>query len=722
MSSDNLIKRGFSFLANNGYPLPLRFKILFIETARRVFHCQKKYAPLEITDSFLLGRLNGFKTVKEYTDHLRSRQKPAFFIFSNQEEKRDFALNFDVLYPEKKQEIIKSADTIISHTFDLLGSGPQNLSLQASSGGYQPINWHSDFKSGFTWDKNTYYKDIRYGWQPGVDIKIPWELSRCQHFPTLGKAYLLTGDEKYAHEFVNQIDDWIANNRAGYGVNWVCTMDVAIRSVNWLWGFYFFRNSPALSDNFINQFIKSLYQHGLYIMGNLEKDSLGHNSNHYLSNLAGLVYLGIFFSDIKEARRWRDYAVKELIFEAGRQLYPDGADYEGSTSYHRLVTEIFFSASLLCRDNGIVFPDWYWKRIEKALEFTAFYTKPDGKAPQIGDNDNGRLHILADYGTGNLTDHRYLLSLGAPLFSNTLLKQASGGFHEEAFCMIGMKGHEKYAELAASPGPLMSQKFPDSGYYILRHGYYHMIVDALNTNPHAPSGHRHNSRLSFELYAGDKTFLTDPGTYLYTPDPEMRNLFRSTAYHNTVVVDGEEQEQIFTDSLFRMGQSAHVKILKWQTTESHDILILEHHGYRRLSNPVTHRRQIYFNKLENYWLVHDILEGSSNHHYDLYFHFTPLEVLQDQENALIVKTNCSGKNLAIIPIKTNGISLEITSGWVSPGYGLKQQSPVIKYSQNGQCPMIFSNLLYPFQGKLDVKSITEKLNMLDFNIIFGSEP
>jgi hypothetical protein len=722
MNPAGRLRRGIAFLfgkSESGYPFGLRLRILYRETFNTLLKKNVSYKPVDIDDATLLQQFDDFSSIKDYFNHLRNRRKPLFF---NLGDKEKTAAAFNRLYPPKKPEIIAAANRILDHVFDLLGSGPKKLSAENAGEGYQPINWQVDFKSGYTWDKNTWYRDIEYGSQPGVDIKVPWELSRCQHFPTLGKAYLLTVDERYAREFINEIDDWIANNPAGYGVNWVCAMDVAIRVVNWVWGFYFFRSSPALTDEFIAKFVKSLYQHGRYIMGNLEKDPLGRNSNHYLSDLAGLIYLGVFLSELKEARKWRDYALKELGKEVGKQVYPDGPDYEGSTSYHRLVTEIVLSVTLLCRDNDIAFPDWYWQRLKKMLAFTAAYTKPDGKAPQIGDNDNGRLHILSDYSAADLTDHRYLLCVGAALFDSSELKQASGAYSEEAFWLLGEEGHEKYSAISMSGSAPSQSAFSVSGYYVMRRDQYHMIVDGLNPDTKAPSGHFHNSRLSFELYAGDKTFIVDPGTYLYTPAPEMRNLFRSTAYHNTVVVDGEEQNRIDPKTLFQTGQEARVKLNKFSSNHDYDILDLVHTGYERLLNPVIHRRQICFDKKENYWIVRDIFEGKGSHHYDLYLHFKPLEIIADKEHHLVVKTDCSGANLAVIPLVTDGLELKITHGWVSPGYGLKQQARVVKYSRDGQPSVIFCNILYPYRDRIDVQSVIEKVNKINLTALFGGEP
>jgi Heparinase II/III N-terminus/Heparinase II/III-like protein len=714
------IRRGLAFITggdNSEYPLTARLRIICRAVMNLLLQRNRAYRPAETSDGAFLKQLDGFKTLGDFCAHLRRREKPIFFTLTDREAKT----SYEKLYPQSRQKVLAAADQILDHIFNLLGSGPKKLSAGARRDNYKSIDWHRDFKSGYIWDKSTYYQDVQYGWQAGVDVKVPWELSRCQHFSTLGKAYWLTGDEKYAREFVNQVEDWIASNPVTRGVNWACTMDVAIRAVNWLWGFYFFRNSPAVGDEFLGKFVKSLYAHGQFIIANLEKDPLGRHSNHYLSDLAGLAYLGVMLPEIKESRQWRDYAVKEIIAEAKRQVYPDGADYEGSISYHRLVVEIFLSVTLACRDNGISFPKWYWERLEKMLEFVMYYTKPDGKAPQIGDNDDGRLYILADYENPDRTDHRYLLAIGAALFNRTDFKRAAGGFSEEAFWLQGGRGKRQYEALGTPELSATSRAFVNSGYYVMRKDNLYLIMDCLNTNPKAPSGHRHNSRLSFELYAGDKTFIIDPGTYLYTPAPVERNLFRSTAYHNTVVVDGEEQNRINTGNLFQIGQEACIKVNRWQVTSDYAILDVEHDGYKKLDKPVVHRRQVFFNKREGYWIIRDILTGEGNHRFDLYFHFAPLEVVIDKDFPLAVRTVSAGANLAIIPLEISGITVTVEKGWVSHRYGVKTEAPIVKYSGNGQMPLIFGNMLYPYKTKIAINAVLAKAKEIDLRGYFGGK-
>lgn len=715
---------------------------------------------IEIPDEEFLRKVwsmeHKFHNLEETQRYYCEKKKPVLFIHHSKKERVIECLQRH--FPKIPDKIVSKADEICRHTFNLLGSGPKEVDYEVKSiksnkqklvnykallnaHNYQSIDWHKDFKSGYRWNPKTYYKEIKYGHNEGVDIKVPWELSRFQHLPTLGKAYWVTNNERYAQEFVAQITDWIENNPPRFGVNWTCPMDVAIRVINWICGFYFFKISSEISNEFLSKFLRSLLIHGRHIRTNLEQDWGKINSNHYLSDIAGLIYLGVMFPEFKEAKRWRDFGLKELVSEMDKQVYPDGVDYECSISYHRMVLELFLSSTLLCLNNPNMFeekipnitdpnsenhqeaacpawcpfPNWYMKRLEKMIEFVACYTKPDGTAPQIGDNDDGRLHILSDYGSWNRLDHRYLLSIGAVLFKRPDFAKAAGQFHEESFWLLGEEGSIAFQKLLKTNNSvaqrlnnsssisrsLESRSFDSGGFYIMREKDNYMIVDCTPCNLKAPSGHRHNSRLSFELYAGDKSFIIDPGAYIYTASPQWRNLFRSTAYHNTIVVDGQEQNNLNREDMFWLGYEAKVKANRWETNKEYDFLDVQHKGYERLKNPVIHRRQITFNKKEGFWTIKDILTGQGNHTFDIYFHFAPMEVIADKIDNLAVFTNYkNGMNLLIKPQPIKGLNLAIQEGWISYSYGTKQKAPVVKYSLTAEVPVSFTFLVYPFKGIL----------------------
>src|SRR5262245_12571033 len=287
------------------------------------------------------------------SSRMRERDQPRFFL----KPPEFYRTALEQYFPGEREKIIQAADLALAHVVDLLGSGPTDLA-RVHGHGYLP--WNVDFKSGHAWSPEVYYREIRYGDSPGVDVKVPWELSRFQHLLAVGQSYCLTGDERYPTEFVRQVLDWIEHNPLNYGVNWGCAMDAGIRAVNWVWAFYFFRKSVALTDAFLLKFLVSLWSHARFIRSNLEfrratinGTSRRLNSNHYLSDLIGLLYVALLFPELS-LQNEVDFVRSELEIEILEQTSEDGADYEHSTFYHRLVTEIFASGFMLLQLNGAV--------------------------------------------------------------------------------------------------------------------------------------------------------------------------------------------------------------------------------------------------------------------------------------------------------------------------------------------------------------------------------
>lgn len=305
---------------------------------------------------------------------------------------------------------------------------------------YIPIDWHVDFKSGYRWDEKTWYRNIRFGQLQGVDVKVPWELARMQHLPHLAHAYALAAGgaegfaspDDYAREFQNQVLDFISTNPPRYGVNWACTMDVGIRIANWLLARDLFIASGAkLDDKFEETFIQSVYQHGQHIIDNLEW-RVELRGNHYLSDIVGLLFVAAYLPCSAKVDAWLAFSIQELIVEVKGQFYEDGANFEASTSYHRLSAELVVYGSALIvglpqskrnatfsYDCSLIqcepklnqaplkvfaipgsniqspLPEWYWRRLERMAQFTFDIARPDGLSPQIGDNDSGRLFKLS---------------------------------------------------------------------------------------------------------------------------------------------------------------------------------------------------------------------------------------------------------------------------------------------------------------------------------------
>ncbi|MEX5216607.1 MAG: heparinase II/III family protein [Nitrospira sp.] len=486
--------------------------------------------------------------------------------------------------PDELESCVQSADRLCEHVFDLLGSGPISLG--------ERIDWHRDFKSGFRWDPDAHYFEVAQRVESGVDIKVPWELSRCQHLPVLAQAYLLTGRPRYAQEVTSQIADWIDQNRTGRGVNWACPMEVAIRAVNWLWAIALIAESPDMTDRWLSDVLASLISHGRHLMENLERRSDGITTNHYLADVVGLLYLGLCLPECRDSAAWRTFAVRELEREMERQVRADGVHYESSIPYHRLVGEMFLSSALLCRHHEIRLADSFHRKLRLMCDFVSAYTKPNGLAPQVGDGDNGRLHILSGYGTVDPRDHRHFLAVGSVLYDHDEWWRHAGPRRVEAL-WFGRAGRDRFSRAPEKEAlSKTSAAFPSGGLYIIRDRDDYVLF---NCSPVGTSGigtHKHNDILSLELHLDGEDIVVDSGSFLYTADPRMYDLFRSTAHHSTVKIDGREQNRFIPGKFFCLHQDGAPLVLEWEHGDTLDRVSAEFDGYRRLSDPVRHRRDV----------------------------------------------------------------------------------------------------------------------------------
>ena len=305
---------------------------------------------------------------------------------------------------------------------------------------YIPIDWQKDFKSGYRWSSKIWHLLQRYGHKTGIDIKVPWELSRMQHLTQLAIFSLLDArlKERNIKEFKNQILDFIATNPPRMGVNWDA-MEAGIRIVNWLITFDIFRqldNKNILDSSFKQIFSNSIYEHALYISNNLER-SEELTSNHYLSNLIGLLFAAAYLPEEERTSAWLVFSINEFIKEMDKQFYDDGGNFESSSSYHRLSGEIMiFATAIINNFTKTELPDFdfvikgrklryyqmrkkfrielkesYLKKLFKIGQFTYDITKPNGEIVQFGDNDSGRLVKLSPVGkfiTNFDAEKRYL--------------------------------------------------------------------------------------------------------------------------------------------------------------------------------------------------------------------------------------------------------------------------------------------------------------------------
>lgn len=365
-------------------------------------------------------------------------------------------------YPGYVEALVREADAICRHVIPV---------FRTSYDFGAEINWHKDLVSGHEWPRVFFAKIRPIELADDSDIKFPWELSRFHHAVTLGTAFWLTRREKYAKEFVAQVTHWVQQNPPNKGVNWVCAMEVAIRASNLIWAFSLMRESKCLSDEFVKRFLNLLRVHGEHIRRHLENRKRI-RGNHYIADLVGLLYIASFCPFFRHSRRWSHFCINELKSELRDQVLADGTDFEGSISYHRLVTEMLFHAAYIGAKaqgppgvvqtsrglHGVaarVFGSEFLHRLETMFDYILHYTRPDGLAPQVGDNDSGRFILFPSPGQA-CTDHRHLLALGggSSLTGTTFAGLARGAGRKRSGCCAERSLQLQSPWQRLLPGPL----------------------------------------------------------------------------------------------------------------------------------------------------------------------------------------------------------------------------------------------------------------------------
>lgn len=558
---------------------------------------------------------------------------------------QDFLGKYDInilvgISDEDENVIISCAEQTLRHEFDLLGSGPVVLN---------PIDWHIDFKTGARWNK-LYYQEIRG--IKGSDIKVPWEISRCQHLLWLGEAYLLTGEERYAKEVIDEINWWIDDNPFMYSVNWRCAMDVAFRAVNWMYALNMITKYKDFDCSFTSKVAKSLWQHAFFIRNNLEQQ-IPYSNNHYASDIVGLLYIGALFKNTIKGKRWFMFALKEYYSEVKMQVLKSGVHYERSVSYHRLMTELFSYPAYMLQRTGVKIPDDVLGRIKGMYEYVTAYTKPNGLAPLIADNDDGR---FVPFVRRDFLRHSYLNE------KQSVENRFAAHGANNLFCTSTNNSHF----------------YPDAGVGVLRKGNNYLYINHGGYSKHPQESdviigtHTHNDLLSFELCMNGRDVLVDAGTYMYTSYKKVRDEFRSTAKHNTIVVDGEEQNGFHAP--FELNRNVHKGGLKQVCEDVYE------GGYTTIEGQMHHTRRFVFKDGE--LIITDTIQKTGTGHVaKIYFHFADGVTVQINDNHFITNNN------AQIDFGTHPDSLEIVDDTLSPSFG------VLVKSKTGVATFRFENEL-----------------------------
>lgn len=569
--------------------------------------------------------------------------------------------------PEIVAETIAAAERFQWHVFDLLGSGPYRAvdPERPTIAGYEPIDWYLDPIRDTRFPGDVPHREWNFERHRPADsdIKLPWELGRCQHWVTLAQAYRLTGRDEFAVEVARQMRDFVEANPVGRGVNWVCTMDVGLRTASWAIAFDLLRNCDALDDGFWHDALQALFDHAEFVFHNFE-NHYEVTSNHYLSNVVGLAFAAAIFRDLPRGGEWFDYCHEHLEIEMKAQVLPDGADYESSIPYHRLVTELFLGSARLFEFHERPLSDEYAAALRRMIDFANHTTRPDGLMPQIGDADDGRLHVLRPADWQNPQDGRHLFPIAERMLGNvpTVRLPADRDAWEAAWW-----GLPSDATTDATALP-RHDHFADAGIAVARSERCYLLVSNGIVGTSGFGNHKHNDQLSFEYHWDGAAFVVDPGSHVYTPQPDSRNRFRATAYHNTLRIDDIEQNELKPEYLFRMFETVPPETEAVTRDGNRFEFVGRQLGYRdRIEGSPIHERRFEADLETGALEITDIVRGNGRHDLAWHFHLAPgVTATLGDGNTIELRSNRGTVNLTF----DGSLTPTIVEAEYSPSYGV----------------------------------------------------
>ncbi len=529
-----------------------------------------------------------------------------------------------------------------------------------------PIDWQKDMSSGKSGPlRQSVFVNYREFETVG-DCKLVWEPSRHHQLVVLARAYRVTGDLRYAEKVVNIILDWMAANPFGYGMNWRSPLEIGIRLINWTIAIDLIRDSGIISDESWATMLDSVFASTWSIQRQYSRGSSA--NNHLIGEAAGVFIATCYFDWLPNADTWRDESRKVLEEQINSQAFSDGCTREHAFGYQLFVIQ-FLTISMVAADlRQESFSAEFQDRLHAMYAFIANVSADTGKPPNVGDADNGYVLDLGDIPS----DPAGLISVGARLFDDDRLSNSCPSETEYwLFGKTSLNGalQERWRE---------SEAFVESGYFILRSNSssgVSLFVDCAELGFGHIAAHGHADCLSFTLAVDGQDILVDAGTYDYFSFPSWRNYFRETRAHNTVTVDGVCQSESLGP--FMWGRRAEARLLEWRDDTQECAVSGEHDGYRRLQDPVTHRRMITLCKANGSIEVVDSILASDSHDTCRYFHLAPDCSVEAIDSRTVRITR--GKVSLELESSTGVVEVidadeEAGPGWISPGYHVKKKS------------------------------------------------
>jgi hypothetical protein len=482
------------------------------------------------------------------------------------------------------------------------------------------------------------------------------------------------------------LEDWMAFAQRGTSELPYCSALVVIqRLLSLSWARAFIMAVPAGGDSAAarlhGDILRILHADICFLMPRLGKSA---PNNHLLADRFASWYIRLLYPEFVRGPVDLDAHETLWLAELDRQIYPDGTSFEHSLHYHEFACEMAAAYVLLCRRNSRPIPWSSLQRIERMFEFQTEMAGPASVTVPFGDAVEDPFFNL-DVGEGWAT--AALRELCRALFRPELAPASPNTSSvERAFWLLG-------GDLAPRPGsPATAEARPqvwaNGGFCVLpdESGSVRLIF---RTGParhqHLVAGHMHADLLSICVTHGDRSVITDPGTWTYRWRPTEtgpgRSYFAGPVAHNGLTIDAVDPIGTVRGDFRRPETPVRITTtrcvlgdrLRWLEGQMQGSPL--HAGYRRGVVQV----------LGEYWLVYDVLPDRARMHAASFGFQTDVGVEATQAGPGVVRLNTPSGALWLAagpgldePRIAHG-EFSPPAGWVAPSYGKLAPAAQLRY-------------------------------------------
>ncbi len=563
-------------------------------------------------------------------------------------------------YPGQAEKIVSYADMFLRHEF--LFNTENDLDNLG-----EPVK---------------YGQKIDWAYNPGKDREYVWQFNRQRYFVTLGLAYKLTGDEKYAKLYVEDLEDWIDSNpytEEAEATTWRI-LEAGFRGEYWTRAWNLFAGSPFITAELTQKYYDCVCVHCDYILSRYNTYSL--LSNWGLIENHGLFMMALSLPKSEKSQMYIEKAIDHVSKQCRIAIAPDGVEWEQSPNYHHEVMNGLLDVIMYGNWNQIELPAIIRDTVYKMSMASLTWQKPNLRGFAMGDSDD--------------VDISKFLCKAAYIFQDPVLKWGARDIPDmETIFDIGVEACESFEKLERKAPDYLSAQLADTGNTYLRSDWsedanlFHLHCGTLG------AGHGHSDQLHIDLVARGEDVLVDGGRYTYMDCPKRKE-FKDPSMHNTIRVDGQDFT-IYKDNWESSKLSQPVR-QPAKLGGDYEFVQAGQLGYMDLGVYVN-RKVIYIRP--DVYIISDACYADREHEYEAYFHFDSKGHIDLVDNVAIFHGAKGDTRVEFL----GDVDSKHIRTHQSRGYNHEEDNDCVLLTKHGNGTTTFMTVIYAGDGKFSCEKI-----------------